>query len=167
MAVPAQMNSYLRIVLLALMSVTALESQAADPEIDDLLSLPPSVRLEQATSLGDLNFIASPECSSAVVGGVPAYFLSEKGNTVIDSNCQILYGKQGAERYGRLRQYAWDYNRLLLKHMKMNGLFNIWPSNTSRQRTFTSDEKTALEARGKDILHAIFGQTLPPSLRKV
>jgi hypothetical protein len=99
------------------------------------------------------------------VGRIPAYFLSEKGNTVIDPNCRLLYGQEGNERYRRLRQYAWDYNQLMLGYMKANGLFNIWPTNTSRQLILTSDEQTELDARGKKILYTIFEGNLPPSLK--
>lgn len=163
------MKTYIRIFVTALLTTIASSVLAIDAEedraIDELLSVPPNTRLEQATAVGDTSFIASPECTTAVVGPIPAYFLSQKGNTVIDPNCRLLYGKQGNERYRRLRQYASDYNHLMLAYMKANGLFNIWPSNTSRQLILTSDEQAVLGVRGKKILHAIFGESLPPSLK--
>lgn len=163
------MKIFVQTLVLAMLWTFASALPAADSEvnreIDDLLSIPPSTRLNQATAIGNTSFIASPECSTAVVGRIPAYFLSEKGNTVIDPNCRLLYGREGNERYRRLRQYAWDYNHLMLGYMKANGLFNIWPSNTSRQLILTSDDQAMLEARGKKILQAIFGENLPPSLK--
>ena len=141
------------------------EDTEEERAIDNLLSVSPNLRLNQATAIGDLTFISSPECRDAVVGHIPPYFLSQKGNVVIDSNCRLLYGKQGEERYRKFRQYAWDYNNLLIEYMKVHNLFNIWPVNTNRKLVFTSGEQAALESRGKNILHEFFGGDLPESLK--
>lgn len=156
---------FVSLLLIAIGSTAMAEGSEEERAIDDLLSVSPNIRLNRATAIGDLSFISSPLCTYAVVGHIPAYFLSQKGNAVIDSNCRLLYGKQGEERYQKFRKYAWDYNNLLVDYMKTNNMFNIWPVNTNRKLVFTSGELAALESRGKSILHVLFGENFPESLK--
>jgi hypothetical protein len=156
---------FLSILLITIESTAMAEGTEEERAIDDLLSVSPNIRLNRATAIGDLSFLSSPLCTAAVVGHIPAYFLSQKGNLVIDTNCRLLYGKQGEERYQKFREYAWDYNNLLVNYMKTNNMFNLWPVDTNRKLVFTSDEQAALESRGINILHVLFGESFPESLK--
>src|SRR4051812_21703488 len=99
-----------------------------DSWLEEVLLVPPKVRVGRAVAEGDTRYMSTPRCAER-----PAFvaidLLPKGGDAAIDSNCRIVFGREGAARLQKLGQYADEYNQMMFEYIKSNGIFTIYPRN--------------------------------------